>query len=99
MVIDEISTDEVLGTGFDERQAEDTVARFRDFLERHKDELAALQILYARPARAERLTHAASRNSPTGSPAPPARSTPSASGRPTAGWRPPASAATRCRRC
>src|SRR3954451_8855360 len=59
MVIDEINTDAVISTGFDRRRAEETVARFRDFIERNRDELAALHILYARPAGSERLTYAA----------------------------------------
>jgi type I restriction enzyme R subunit len=59
LVIDEISTDEVLSIGFDLALARDTAERFGRFLEQHKDELTALRILYGRPARAERLTYAA----------------------------------------
>ncbi|NLC62376.1 MAG: DEAD/DEAH box helicase family protein, partial [Gammaproteobacteria bacterium] len=43
IVIDEVTPDEVLHTGFDLKRAEETVASFRDFIERHRDELTALQ--------------------------------------------------------
>ncbi len=58
VVINEITTDEVVSTGFDQRQAEETADRFKRFMEENKDELLALQILYSRPFSARRLTHA-----------------------------------------
>ncbi|HYM30818.1 MAG TPA: type I restriction-modification enzyme R subunit C-terminal domain-containing protein, partial [Candidatus Cybelea sp.] len=57
IVIDEISTDEVLTAGYDAKKATETAARFREFLEANKDEIAALQVLYARPHAARRLTY------------------------------------------
>jgi type I restriction enzyme R subunit len=58
MVIDEISIDRIVGVGFDLQKAKATTQRFRDFIEENKDRLTALQILYSRPAAAERLTYA-----------------------------------------
>jgi type I restriction enzyme, R subunit len=58
MVIDEISIDQVLGVGFDFEKARETTRRFQEFIEQNKDRLTALQILYSRPAAAERLTYA-----------------------------------------
>jgi type I restriction enzyme R subunit len=55
--IDVISTDEVVSSGYDEKQAQATVDRFKDFLEQHKDKLAALQIFYGRPYAQRRLTY------------------------------------------
>jgi len=61
-VIDIISKDEVLSAGFDEAardKAQVTVTKFRQFIEANKDELTALQILYAQPYGARRLTYLA----------------------------------------
>jgi type I restriction enzyme R subunit len=55
--IDVISTDEVISSGYDEKQAQVTVDRFRNFLEQNKDKLAALQIFYDRPYAQRRLTY------------------------------------------
>lgn len=55
--IDTISTDEVISSGYDEAQAQSTVARFKEFLEAHKDTLVALQIFYGRPYAQRRLTY------------------------------------------
>jgi type I restriction enzyme R subunit len=58
-VIDEISVDQVTRAEFvvDARaRAEQTVESFREFLEEHKDEITALQVLYSRPY-AKRLTY------------------------------------------
>jgi type I restriction enzyme R subunit len=62
VVIDEISIDAVVSTGFDVRQAEETTGKFRRFMEENRDELLALQILYARPYGARGLTHQAVRD-------------------------------------
>ncbi|HEC34367.1 MAG TPA: restriction endonuclease subunit R [Chloroflexi bacterium] len=59
-VIDDISQDEVLEAGFDPsatERARETVESFRRFLEEHKDEIAALQILYNLPYRRRALTY------------------------------------------
>jgi hypothetical protein len=39
----------VVSSGWDEKKATDTVARFQRFLEERRDEFAALQILYRLP--------------------------------------------------
>ncbi|MEX0841036.1 MAG: DEAD/DEAH box helicase family protein [Xanthobacteraceae bacterium] len=57
--IDTISTDEVISSGYDEAQAQQTVDRFREFLDANKDQIAALQILYGRPYAQRRLTYEA----------------------------------------
>jgi type I restriction enzyme R subunit len=61
IVIDEITTDEVTGAGFDKKRAEETVTSFKAFIEENRDELTALQILYNQPAGRQRLTYAAIR--------------------------------------
>jgi len=57
--IDTISTDAVISSGYDAARAQDTLERFRKFLDEHRDTLVALQILYARPHAARRLDRAA----------------------------------------
>ncbi len=57
--IDTISTDEVISSGYDELQAQNTVDRFKEFLDANKDQIAALQILYGRPYAQRRLTYEA----------------------------------------
>ncbi len=61
IVIDEITTDEVTGAGFDMKRAEETITGFRAFIDDNRDELTALQILYNQPYGAQRLTYAAIR--------------------------------------
>lgn len=61
IVIDEVTPDEVLHTGFDLKRAEETVAGFRDFIDKHRDELTALQIIYNQPLGRQKLTYAAIR--------------------------------------
>ncbi len=59
-VIDDISQDEVLEAGFDPsatERARQTVESFRRFLEEHKDEITALQILFNLPYRRQKLTY------------------------------------------
>jgi len=59
-VIDDINQDEVLEAGFDPaatERARETVESFHRFLEEHKDEIAALQILYNLPYRRRALTY------------------------------------------
>ncbi|MBB4567822.1 DEAD/DEAH box helicase family protein [Rhizobium leucaenae] len=55
--IDQVSTDAVVSSGWDERKASDTVNRFQKFLEEKQDELVALQILYHRPYAHKHLTY------------------------------------------
>ncbi len=53
-VIDEISQDALLQAGFDAaalEKAQALIKSFKDFIEGHKDELEAIQILYSRPHR------------------------------------------------
>jgi type I restriction enzyme R subunit len=54
-VLDEVTPDELLESGFDEEATERArvlVADFEQFIEDNKDEIEALQILYSRPYRA-----------------------------------------------
>jgi type I restriction enzyme R subunit len=56
--LDEFSQDTVIAAGYSldgAERARQTAASFRRFIEEHKDEITALQILYSRPYR-ERLT-------------------------------------------
>ncbi len=61
VAIDEVSKDEVTAAGFapeiKQSHAEKIVQSFEAFIAAHKDEIAALQVLYSRPYR-KRLTHA-----------------------------------------
>ena len=59
IVIDEFTTDEVLGAGYDLKAAASKIESFRKFIEEHKNELLALQILYNQPYGRQRLTYAA----------------------------------------
>jgi type I restriction enzyme R subunit len=61
IVIDHVSADEVLESGFssDARdRAQGLVKSFEEFVEKHKDEITALQVLYSKPYK-QRLTFAA----------------------------------------
>jgi type I restriction enzyme R subunit len=54
-VIDEVTRDELVAAGRSEtakQKARTVLANFRQFIEDHKDEIEALQILYSRPYRA-----------------------------------------------
>ncbi len=62
IVIDELTPDRVLSDGFDAHEAGRMTDNFRQFLAGHADQLAALQVLYARPHAARRLTYAALRD-------------------------------------
>ena len=61
IVIDEITTDEVTGAGFDLKRAQETVKSFKDFIAENRDELTALEILYNQPRGRQHLTYAAIR--------------------------------------
>ena len=59
IVIDYISLDEVLEEGIDEQAAEmsrRTVDDFKEFIEKNKDEITALQIIYSKPYSIRELT-------------------------------------------
>ena len=58
IVIDDITTDKVLSAGYDLKQAEERIKSFKEFIEKHKDELTALQILYNQPYGKQKLTYA-----------------------------------------
>jgi type I restriction enzyme, R subunit len=59
MVIDSLSIDKLVEAGFDQ-EAKDasmkTIENFKEFIEKNKDELVALQILYSKPYRIRELT-------------------------------------------
>jgi type I restriction enzyme R subunit len=54
-MIDEASTDVVLSASYSTERARKTVDDFRQFIEDHKDEITALQVLYSHPYQ-QRLT-------------------------------------------
>lgn len=59
-LVDQVSQDSILHAGFSADatdRAHKTVAQFRQYLDQHKDELAALQILYNQPYRVRELTY------------------------------------------
>lgn len=58
IVVDELTADAVLATGFDIRRASEVTERFAAFCAEQQDALAALAILYNRPQAARRLTYA-----------------------------------------
>ena len=49
--IDTVSKDVVLDAGFTDDAAQEAVQSFRQFIETHRDEITALQVLYERPYR------------------------------------------------
>ena len=57
IIIDELTTDEVTAAGYDLKQAEARTTSFREFIEKNKNELLALQILYGQPYPKRRLTY------------------------------------------
>lgn len=59
IIIDDITTDAVTNASYDLKQAEERIASFKAFMEQHKDELTALQILYNQPYGKQKLTYAA----------------------------------------
>jgi type I restriction enzyme, R subunit len=59
MIIDAISLDELEEAGFDERVKQitaETVESFEDFLEKNRDELTALKIIYSKPYKMREIT-------------------------------------------
>ncbi|MHB8249315.1 MAG: type I restriction endonuclease subunit R [Acidithiobacillus sp.] len=62
IVIDHVSADEILETGFSQDaldRARGMVQSFEQFIQEHKDEIIALQMIYSMPHRKRRLTFAA----------------------------------------
>jgi type I restriction enzyme R subunit len=59
IVIDDITTDQIIGAGYDLKAAEAKIKSFKEFIEQNKNELIALQILYNQPYGKQRLTYAA----------------------------------------
>ncbi|MGB0722304.1 MAG: type I restriction-modification enzyme R subunit C-terminal domain-containing protein [Gammaproteobacteria bacterium] len=57
IVIDEGTLDTVTVAEFDLKQAEQKTTSFREFIDTHKDELLALQILYSQPFPKRQLTY------------------------------------------
>ena len=55
--IDTVSADSLLETGFSDHQAMTIVQSFQEYIEEHRDEITALQVLYERPYR-QRLSYA-----------------------------------------
>ena len=59
-VIDKISVDAVLNAGFSDvstEKAQEIIAHFREFLQKNKDEITALQIIYNQPYSKRHLTY------------------------------------------
>jgi len=59
IVIDDITTDEVIHAGYDVKVAEEKINSFKIFIETNKNELIALQILYNQPYGKQKLTYGA----------------------------------------
>ena len=59
IIIDDVTTDEVLDASYDLKLAEQRIKSFKEFIEAHKDELTALQILYSQSYGKQKLTYAA----------------------------------------
>lgn len=59
IVIDDLTTDEVIDAAYDMKRAEERIQTFKDFIERHKNELLALQVLYNQPYGKQKLTYGA----------------------------------------
>ena len=57
--IDTITQDQVLYVGYDFDKARRMVQTWQDFIEQHKNELTALQIIYNQPKQQQKLTFAA----------------------------------------
>jgi type I restriction enzyme R subunit len=60
-VIDRVTRDRLIGAGYsveDTERARQTVASFYAFLHEHRDEIAALQIIFGQPYGQQRLTYA-----------------------------------------
>ena len=58
VIIDEISTDKLISAGYDLKKAESTINNFEDFIEKNKNEITALQIIYNQSYANRKLTYA-----------------------------------------
>lgn len=58
IIIDEITTDEVTTAEYDLKKAEETIKNFEHFIDKNKDEITALQIIYNQTYANRRLTYA-----------------------------------------
>jgi type I restriction enzyme R subunit len=56
-IIDTVSEDEVIIAGFNTEKAQSTIKTFKKFIEKNKDELTALQIIYSKPYAERKLTY------------------------------------------
>lgn len=61
LIIDEFTSDELLAADFDVERAKETIKNFKTFMDEHRDELLALQILYNQPRGQQKLTYDAIR--------------------------------------
>ncbi len=59
IVIDDLTTDAVISAGYDLRVARERTTSFREFIDKNKDKLLALQILYSMPHGTRKLTYVA----------------------------------------
>lgn len=59
IIIDEVTTDELLSADFDQKHAKERISSFKAFIEENKDELTALQILYNQSYATQQLTYVA----------------------------------------
>lgn len=57
IVIDEISTDKVTYADYDIKHSEERIKSFKEFIEKYKDEIIALQIIYNQPYKKQNLTY------------------------------------------
>lgn len=55
-IVDTVSVDQVRSAGFTYEHATETVRSFRQFIDEHRDEIAALQVIYGQPYPRQRLT-------------------------------------------
>ena len=90
--IDTVSKDVVLEAGFTDDAAQEAVQSFGEFIEAHRDEITALQVLYERPYQ-QRLRLDDIRALADAMQAPPGRGPLSVCGRRTSGWTSPECAA------
>jgi type I restriction enzyme R subunit len=56
-IIDTVSVDQIEGVGWSDDRARSTVESFERFIQEHRDEIAALQIIYNQPYARQRLTY------------------------------------------
>jgi len=57
-MIDPVSIDKVIAVTLDRSQAENVVKTFKQFIDEHKDEISALQIIYSKTYKNRHLTYA-----------------------------------------